>query len=349
VTTFATMVEEGIHGIRRLAGSFDYGPVESYFEPGEPRPRDRGYAARFEAINARFPEWLGEGIRPLPVPELVEREGDLLRFPSPMPSGRPEVDRVALRLYPRPRKTSPVGVLFHHWLGMKSWLAADFLLHPLMERFPVAAMVAPHHLMRRPNADVVVDELADPNPRHVFEGFRQWIADHAACLGVLRREAGWRAVVVVGYSLGGYGALLARLVSPRVPIVAVCVTNCYARGVFEGAHTGELARILRTEGFDEASFYELTRSLHLSRWADRIGGRLTWLYGGEDSIEPVESLHEARIRLEPERVVELPGGHSAALLDRAAIAVEVGRWVERIREGQAPFELGHGSRPEKSF
>lgn len=332
--TAARLAEALSHGVRELAGGGEYREPEEYFAPDELRPTVPGYFDAFDRINGAFTEWLDPGEVGPPDPSQVRQRRRILRFPSPLPTGHPDVDRVVLKVYRTPAGAPEVGVLFHHWLGMSNWLTVDWILRPLTRRYRVAAMVAPHHGSRRIAGRHPGEGFVNPNPRHLLEGFRQWQADHLASLALLRRDCGFARTVVAGYSLGGYGALLHRLIRPPLPTVAICTTNNYARGVFEGEYTAALARRLRQAGFTPESLARATRSLHLARWGSRIAGReLTWIYARHDYVEPPESLREARLALAPERVVELEGGHSTALLDHGRIVDEIAGRVERLLGG----------------
>ncbi len=320
--------------LSQFVGSQSYRDAEAYFESGAPDLDDPAFFEPFDRINERFAEWLDPGeVRP-PPPEEVRREGDTLRFPSPAPIGQPAVDSVALKLFPSGRNPvrrtpvgrNPVGVLFHHWQGMSTWAAPGWLLRGLARHCRVAAMVAPHHLMRCADGFRSGEGFINPNPRAILDGFRQWLADHEASLQVLRRDLGFSRIVVVGYSLGAYGALLHRMIRPILPTVVINPTNCYARGVLEGDLTRALAQRVRQAGFTPESFARATRSLHLKRWASRISGeQLTWIYTRHDRVEPQDSLREARASLRPERLVEIGGGHATAVLRRRTLIAEIVR------------------------
>lgn len=325
----ATHLAEGLsRALRGLVGGEEYGPPEAYFLPGEPRPSDPAFSDAFDRINEHFIEYLDPGEIAAPAPGDVALDGTLVSFPSALPSGEANLDRVVLKLYPAPPGAPPVGVLFHHWYGLSSWLAVDYLLRPLTRHLRVAAMTAPHHLTRCREGFRSGEGFVNPNPRHIFEGFRQWQADHLVSLELLRRDFGFEEAVVAGYSMGGYGALLNRLIRPPRPTVAICVTNHYARGLFGGMPPFDLVRRLREAGFSYESFHHATRSLHLARWAPWISGEdLTWIYAHYDTIEPPESLREAREAVAPERLVEVEGGHSTAILDQERIVKEIFRRV----------------------
>ena len=322
--------EEAGARARRLAGVGVYGTAEKYFDPGEPLPLDPEYVETLDRINDDFVRWFEPGEVSAPDSGAVRKRGSLVTFPSPVRSGVDENDRVALRIYPAPVDAPAVGVIFHHWLFMGNWLTVDWLLGPLTRRYRVAVMVAPFHLGRRRPGTRSGAGMVNPNPRHVLEGMRQWQADHMASLGLLRRDFGFDRTVVVGYSLGGYCALLNRLLVPPRRTVAIAVTNNYARGVFEGVYTRSLRRSVREAGFTGESFQRATRSLDLCRWAGRIGGdKLTWIHPAADRIEPPDSLRAARNALQPERVVRINGGHATAVLNRARILREILRAVRR--------------------
>ncbi len=332
--------------LRRLTGAGAYREPSCYFRPDEPHPRDPGYQESLDPIHDAFAEWLDPGEVDAPAPSEIREENGVLRFPSRRPWGDPDVDRVALKVYPAPGDAPPTGVLFHHWVSVGSWLVIDWLLAPLARRFRVAAMVAPHHLVRRAPGLRHGEGFVNPNPRSILEGLAQWQADHEACLALLARDHGFERTVVAGYSLGAYGALMNRLIRPPRPTVTINVTNDYARGVFEGGHTRALRRRILEAGFDAESFARASRSLHIARWAAEIGGeRITWLYARHDGIEPAESLAAARRALAPERLVALPGGHSTAILARHRITEELAR---RAVGPQASRDDGRGWLPRWS-
>ena len=80
-------------------------------------------------------------------------------------------------------------------------------------------MLAPHHLERRREGWLAGEGVLNANPLDVFRAFRQWQADHAASLRLLARDHGFRRVVLVGYSFGGYASLLSFLYGPALPLV----------------------------------------------------------------------------------------------------------------------------------
>jgi hypothetical protein len=335
------MIEELRLRMSRARGLATFRPWETYFDQESGFPRERRYFEQLERINEEFPAWLDPGEVGPPDPSRIELGGGLVRFPSACPSGDPAVDSVALRVYPAPSDATDVGILFHHWFYLDSWAPIDYLLKPLTRRFRVAVMVAPHHMMRRAPGFGPGEGMFNPNVLSIYQGLRQWQADHAACLALLEKNFGFRRTVLLGYSLGGLGSLLSRMFRASLPTVTVCVTNCLPRGVFEGIATRHLVPRLWEAGFSYDSFCWASRSLHLARWAPRIGGRdLTWMYARHDAIEPRESLCEPVSVLNPERVVELPGGHATAALFRERIATEVIDRAESVATSRAEAAPG---------
>ena len=323
------ILEASSQGLRRLAGAGTYREAEAYFDPDEPRPGDPAYLERLEPINENFVEWLDPGPIVAPPPNEIKLVNGLWRFKSAVELGDPRVDRVAVRVYPTPDEAPAVGVLFHPWLGLDGWLAPDWLLRPLTRRFRVAVMVAGHHDPRCAKGFDSGEGMINLNPRHFFEGLRQWQADQLATLDFLRRDHGFEKTVLLGYSLGGFAAVLGRLFSEPLPTVAVAAPNSFARGVFEGEYTEDLARRLLEAGFTEKSFRQATRALHLARWGNKISGRkLSWMRPRFDHIEPEDSFEEIRRRIAPDRTLDIGGGHSTGLLHREEIAAEVTRRVE---------------------
>jgi hypothetical protein len=292
--------------------------------------RDPALLNRLEEANRDLVSWLDPGEIAAPPPESIVDENGFLSFPSPRPLGDPRVDRVRLRVYPAPSDAGEVGVLFHHWVCLEDWRHVEFLLRPLIGRCRLAAMIAPHHLQRRREGWRAGEGVLNANPLDVFRAFRQWQADHAACLGLLARDLGFRRVVLLGYSFGGYASLLSFLNGPTLPLVAVAVTNNYRRGILEGPTTAHIRNGVLDAGFDHETFGREVRSLHLARWADRIDGRrITWIRARGDRIEPSDSLLEAPRALRPAREIVLPGGHASAVFFRGRIAREV---LSRVAE-----------------
>jgi len=325
------LLEEFRLRLSRMRGLAKFKPSEAYFGTEVGDPTHPSYHERLERINENFVSWIDPGEVAPPPPSSVERDGDVLLFPSACPAGDARVDTVALKVYPAPEGAPPAGVLFHHWIYLDGWGPVDYLLKPLTQRYRVAAMIAPHHLMRRYEGFGPGEGFLNPNVLNVFAGLRQWQADHAACLALLSRDHGFDETVLLGSSLGGFGSLLSRMMRPVLPTVAVCVTNHLSRGVFEGVATSHLVERLWEAGFSYDSFWWATRSLHLADWAPHIGGHdLTWMYARNDRIEPRDSLDEPVRALRPERIVELPGGHATAALFRERIASEVALRLENV-------------------
>jgi hypothetical protein len=301
-----------------------------YFAPEWEDGRDPRLIGELERINADLPGWLDPGSVSAPPAGSVREEAGFLRFPSPRPLGIEGVDEVALRVYPAPPDAPSVGVLFHHWMYLSDLSHVEMLLRPLLGRCRLAVMIASHHLQRRAAGWGHGEGMINPNPLHLFRAFRQWQSDHAASLRLLARDHGFERTVILGYSMGGYNALLARLCGPRISTVGVCVTNNYYEGVMKGSATAELRQRLREAGYTPEAFRQAVHSLHLARYARGIEGeKLTWIRARMDAFEPRASLHEARRALAPAREIVLPGGHSSAILFRERIAAEV---LDRVRE-----------------
>ncbi len=333
------LLEEFRLRVSRMRGLATFKPSRTYFGEEAGDPTQPGYFEELDRINENFIEWLDPGEITAPAPSSIERDGDVLLFPSSCPVGDERVDRVALKVYPAPPGAPPVGVLFHHWIYLDRWGPVDYLLKPITQKFRVAAMIAPHHMTRRAEGFGPGEGFLNPNVLNVFAGVRQWQADHAASLALLRRDHGFEQTVLLGYSLGGFGSLLSRMLRPALPTVAVCVTNHLSRGVFEGVAASHLVERLWEAGFSYDTFWWATRSLHLADWAPHIGGHdLSWMYARHDKIEPRDSLDEAVRALRPERIVELPGGHATAGLFRERIGSEVALRVERAlgSRGESP-------------
>ncbi len=315
----------GIGRLRELGHYFDAKARNDGYRPAD----DPELEAKLDRANDDLLGFLDPGEVSAPSPHEISKVGSLISFPSQCPIGDPRVDRVTVKVYPAPPDAPRVGVLFHPWLFFDGWRSADFVLGPLLRRFRVAAMLAPHHHTRTREGFTSGEGYFNPNPYSIFLGMRQWISDHFVTMKLLMRDFSFDKIVIFGYSVGGFNTLFSTLFSSPMPMVTCCVTNHLARGVARGSVTDQLRKLLPHTGYTQASYARAVRSLHLARWASRIdASRLTWIEARSDTLEPKWSLIEGRDSLAPERIVELPGGHGGPAFCRRSIAREVTRRVQ---------------------
>jgi hypothetical protein len=283
----------------------------------------------------------------------ASRRHETLAFPSPLPSGIGPNDTVLVHRY-RANAASQGTILFHHPAFRTGLAWIDWFTRPLRERFDVAVMEVPYHLSRAPEGTFSGERLINPNPIHLYEGLRQWMADQRALLAILEAEAAVgdpraRPVALVGYSLGAYLSMLYTRFDPALPVVAICGTNDYAMGVFEGILTTSLRACIESAGISREDWERLTRTLKLHLHAHELpADRFLLLSARYDRVEPFRSIERLIEALRPRRSVILPSGHSTtAVLFRRRIMNEAMLFIDELggearKDGDATRNAGRG-------
>ena len=261
---------------------------------------------------------------------------DLLTFTSPRPSGLTPNDTVRVHRF-RSTGRAEGTILFHHpafrtGLGWIAWFT-----RPLRRRYDVAVMEAPYHLERAPRGTYSGERMINTNPIHLYEGLRQWMADHRALLAILEAESAGgdtrsRPAGAVGYSLGAYIASLYSRFDPRLPVAGICTTNDYASLIYDGVMMRSLRAAITSAGITRADWERLTHSLRLDSQARALKGDRFLVFAAKyDGVEPWESLVRLAQALAPRRLVLLPSGHSTtAVLFRGRIMRETLRFLDEL-------------------
>ena len=328
-----TLAEHAILRLNRRSGMGRYADPARYFDR-EPA----AIAARCREIAADYFGYLRPPDRG--VPTEVTRFRSAARaeshaFPSPLPSGTAANDRVVFHRY-RARGPARGAVLFHHPAFRRSHGWTEWFLEPLRRRLDVVVMEAPFHLSRCPAGAWSGEWLVNPNPLLMYQGMRQWLADHRALLALLERwaargDAAARPLGLVGFSLGGYLSLLHSAFDPRLPVVGIAVTNDYALGVWEGILSAPLVRGIREMGWSRADWEELTRPVKLHPYPERFPAeRICLISGVNDQVEPFSSIERFHQALKPRRVVRLASAHLTTGLLRARVMKETLRFLEDL-------------------
>jgi len=254
---------------------------------------------------------------------------ETVRFDSPLPSGCPENDRVAFRLYRPTASTSRKVVVFHHAMWQKRWALWEWFLADLIERVPVAMMAGPYHFERKPPGEYSGESVCTPNPFRLFEAIRQWCWDQRALHAALRERFDLDPVGVIGYSIGAFNTLLATSGGILdLPVVSIASTNRYSYGVFHGViGHGIKAGMLRV-GIDEARLERMTETLQLDRWVRNLADHsVLYIEGIHDRVDPPPSLRRLKEALNPSRVILLPAGHATIVLHRREVNEEIVRFL----------------------
>lgn len=255
-----------------------------------------------------------------------------IRFDSPLPSGHAANDRVVARVIParRPRRDRK-ALVFHHALLQRYWGLWEWFLAPFAAHFPVVIMAAPYHFERTPAGWFPGEGTVNPNPWRLYEAIRQWCWDQKALMNALPRELGLEPVAVVGFSLGAFQAMLAASAGDLtdLPLVSVAATNRYAFGLRHGVLGRGTLEGLQRAGIDGERLDRMVDAVQLERYVHKLHGRrVLFVAGRHDLVDPPPSAERLEAALRPERSVWLESGHGTVLLERAAIAREVLRFLE---------------------
>lgn len=322
------ILETSLRVRNRIVGVGWYRDPRRFFdESGVP-----GAAARCEEANrdllafVRPPETVPtRGVTVRTVARSPRATAYDVRFDSPLPSGRPENDRVEMRLWiPAGTPTEAPVLLFHHPLFQRRWRKWDWFLAPFRARMPVAAMAAPFHMGRTPRGEFAGEGSVNPNPWWLFAAIRQWTWDQAAAGIVLEERFRLRPAAVMGFSLGAFQTLLASSADAvRLPVISVACTNRYAFGVRHGILSAGLRDGFRRAGIDPPALESMVRSLELEAHVPRLEGRdIFHVRGVHDQVDPPPSGERLELALRPRRSLHLPAGHSSQVFFRRSIAKE---------------------------
>ena len=255
-----------------------------------------------------------------------------ITFESPLPSGRPENDRVVVRVVPSARpRTDRKAIVFHHALLQKHWLLWEWFVAPLAQRFPVVILAAPYHFERTPPGEYPSEGMVNPNPWRLYQALRQWSWDHKALMNGLPAVAGLEPVAVVGFSLGAFQSILAAANGSLddLPIVAIASTNRYAHGLFHGALGGGTVRGIRRAGIDRERLERMVDAIQLERYAPAVNGRpVLFIAGRHDRVDPAPSSERLERALGPKRSLWLDAGHSSVVLMRDRVGREILAFLE---------------------
>lgn len=341
---FILKVEDSSFGLNRWTGVAQYSHPGKYLSGyfNEDRGKLGAYCdevGRDLFAYLRPPEVSARSIAVTRLPPAGRLADEVLSFPSPRPSGVAANDTVRVHRY-RSRAAAPEGtVLFHHpaYRAGLAWI--EWFTRPLRSRFDVVVMEIPYHLSRAPAGMFSGERLINPNPIHLYEGLRQWMADHHALLEILTAEARGGSpaslpVAQVGYSLGAYLATLYSNFEPRLPIVSICGTNDYATGVFEGILTTSLRSCVEAAGITREEWERMSLPLKLHLHASTFpADRILSISARYDRVEPIPSIERFHRALNPRRRLALPSGHSTtAVLFRGRIMRAALKFIDEMHE-----------------
>jgi len=327
------LIETSLRVRNRVSGVGWYRDPHRFFDDsGVP-----GAAARCEEANRDLLAFVrpvdvppARGVTVRPIARTRREVAYEVHFDSPLLSGRPENDRVEMRVW-IPAGTPPEApvLVFHHPLFQRRWRKWEWFLAPFRARMPVAAMAAPFHMGRTPRGEFAGEGSVNPNPWWLFAAIRQWTWDQAAAGAVLEEHFRLRPAAALGFSLGAFQTLLASSADAvRLPVISVACTNRYAFGVQHGVLSAGLRDGFRRAGIDPPRLESMVRSLELEAHVSRIGGGdVLHVRGIHDRVDPPPSGERLERALRPRRSVHLPAGHSSQVFFRERIARETWRFL----------------------
>lgn len=263
------------------------------------------------------------------------RRGVEIAFTSPLPSGRPRNDRVVARVLParRPREDG-AAIVFHHALLQKSWPLWSWFVAPLTRAYPVVILAAPYHFERTPPGEFPGEGMVNPNPWRLYEAIRQWCWDQQALMNALPKAVGLEPAAVMGFSLGAFQTLLVAAAGALggYPLLSVASTNRYAWGLQHGVLGRGTFEGMRRAGIDRRRLERMVEAMQLERHVAGLdGGRVLYIAGRHDLVDPPPSGKRLESALRPARSVWLDAGHGSLVLERERIAREVLGFLETRR------------------
>ena len=187
--------------------------------------------------------------RPQAEHKLKNKEGDFLRFTSPVPTPYPENNLMNARWFPAPekrrkdkrgRKNKSAVVVLPHW-------NSDAISHnsicTALNWFGVSAlrMSPPYHDIRRPAELTRADYAVSSNIARTIDATRQAVIDLRCCLDWLAQQ-GYTRFGVMGTSLGSCYAFLASAHDERLRVNVFNHASTYFADV---VWTGQSTRHIR--------------------------------------------------------------------------------------------------------
>jgi dienelactone hydrolase len=244
-----------------------------------------------------------------------ERSGDVLRFPTPLPSPFPENNTVVARVFPgraKPGRRKRAVIVVPQW---NSDAGGHVGLCELYARFGITAlrMTMPYHDVRRPPELERADYIVSANIGRTIHANRQAVLDLRRAVDWLHAE-GYERIGVQGTSLGSCLTALAMAHDPRIAVGAFNhVSPYFADVVWRGLSTRHVRAGLEGHLTLE-DLREFWRPISPWPFIDRIKDRpLLNLYARYDLTFPVDLSRKYLADLDERRIVtevrQLPCGH----------------------------------------
>jgi hypothetical protein len=260
----------------------------------------------------------------------------VLRFPSPVSTGDPLNDRVAVLWYQPPHndaaRLKPALVVVHE---SGSSMPVGKLFAGLFAGQGVHAF-----LVQLPNYGLRKSANRRPTGDQFLLAMRQGIADvrraRDAVAALPRIDP--RHISVQGISLGGFVAATSAGLDDGFDQVFIMVAGGDLLGLVQNGQreAAELRERLETAGFTGDKLRELLWAVEPTRLAGRLDARKTWLYSAEhDRVVPIANAlaFKTAVGLADEHHIRLPGDHVTTLVYLPAILDHV---VKTMRRGNTP-------------
>ncbi|WP_372897015.1 dienelactone hydrolase family protein [Stieleria sp.] len=265
-----------------------------------------------------------------------ELRGDVtVRFPSPINTGHPANDSVAMEWYvardeqQRPKRAKavvvvhesgskmPVGRMFAHGFHHCGFHA--FLIH------------LPHYGKRRENGK-------KPDDVVFFNAMRQGIADvrrardAVACLPYVDDSS----ISLQGTSLGGFVSATAASIDDGYDHIFITLAGGNLLSVIENG-TKDAAKVrqrLQEAGITGEQLRSLVNQIEPTRVAHRLPPDRTWLYSGTfDTVVPMSSANAlaTSAKLDPSHHIRLLANHYSGIIYLPAIIDHMRNQIESVK------------------
>lgn len=300
----------------RVVRPFDWGVEWAANWPGVPARNGDEVEAYIQKLNshaiANSEQFFG-----YESPRDFRREGDLLKFTSPVDTPYPENNTVHGHIFPakhKPGKPKKAVVVLPHW---NASLNQHMALCAGIAKFGITAirMSLPYHDYRMPSELERADYAVSSNVVRTIDATRQAVLDLRATYDWLQQD-GYERLGLVGTSLGSCYAFLASAHDPRI---AVNVFNHCSTYVADVVWTGLSTRHILKGMEDEITLDRLRNAwgcISPVHYMDRFAAqkkKSVFIYATYDTTFPLplslDTVEHIRNHGIDAKIVEMPCGH----------------------------------------
>jgi len=242
----------------------------------------------------------------------------LVRFPSPVDSGNPVLDLVALEWYIPPEahetdKPLPAVVVIHE-SGGNMPVGRLFARGVQAKGFHAFMIQLPYYGKRKPERD-------QPSGTQFVATVRQAIADVRRARDAVAALPGIDTdnISVQGTSLGGFVASLASSLDDgyQRTFITLAGGNLYDIVTNGRKDAGKVRAMFEKDGYQGPGLKDMLNQIEPNRIAHRLDPQRTWMFTGElDEVIPLadaESLAQTA-KLPPDHHIKVAAGHYTAIV-----------------------------------